>query len=213
MAWPSPAKKTDALPRATGALIAAHLAAHLLLLQLSADTRLGLAISYGDGLRPLQWLTGPWLHRDWQHLTGNLLWLWLCGHLLEPVLGGGRLTVLYVVLAVSQAALEQAFFLGQPGGSYGASGAVSALAGAGLVLLRRSRQRFATRPAWTVPAPALLLVLLALDTGLSALGAFDARAAYLHASGVLLGAALAVPLASRPGWRGSPGGPPAGPNT
>ena len=34
------------------------------------------ALSHGDGLHPLQWITSNFLHAGWEHLLGNLVFLW-----------------------------------------------------------------------------------------------------------------------------------------
>jgi membrane associated rhomboid family serine protease len=89
-------------------------------------------------------LTSMFLHGDWLHLIGNMLFLWIFGNNVEDALGKVRYVVFYLLGGYAATAL-QTFITLQYGTqadseipNLGASGAVSAVLGAYLVLLPRA---------------------------------------------------------------------------
>jgi membrane associated rhomboid family serine protease len=85
------------------------------------------------------------LHGDWLHLIGNMLFLWIFGNNVEDALGAVRYVLFYILGGLAATALQTYITLvhgtqlesGIP--NIGASGAVSAVLGAYLVLLPRAR--------------------------------------------------------------------------
>ena len=55
------------------------------------------AIVAGEGLGALSMVTGAFLHANWSHLIGNMLFLWFFGRKLEDVLGSSRFGLFYLV--------------------------------------------------------------------------------------------------------------------
>jgi len=93
-------------------------------------------LQYGNGLHPLEWVLSVFVHADIGHLLGNMLFLWVFGHLVEGKLGNEKFVVLYLLLAVVGGAIEQTLMLGYGGaapGSCGASGVISALMAIALI--------------------------------------------------------------------------------
>jgi membrane associated rhomboid family serine protease len=84
-------------------------------------------------------LTSMFLHGSWMHLVGNLWFLWIFGNNVEDSMGHGRFLVFYLltglVAAGSHMASEPTSLLPM----VGASGAISAIMGAYLVLYPRAR--------------------------------------------------------------------------
>ena len=90
----------------------------------------------------LQWIprygtpfTSMFLHGGWMHLLGNMLFLWIYGDNVEDGLGHLRFLLFYLVCGIA-AVFAQA--LGNPGSPYpiiGASGAISGVLGAYMLLL------------------------------------------------------------------------------
>lgn len=79
------------------------------------------------------------LHGGFFHLGGNMLYLWIFGNNIEDAMGHGRFVVFYL-MAATVAALAQ--FLYDPSSNIpmiGASGAVSGVLGAYLVLYPHAR--------------------------------------------------------------------------
>ena len=94
------------------------------------------------------WLTAftsMFMHGGWAHLLGNMLFLWVFGNNVEDALGHVRYLVFYVCGGFAATALQTFVTLSVANGAdatipnLGASGAVSAVLGAYLVLLPRAR--------------------------------------------------------------------------
>ena len=86
-------------------------------------------------------LTSMFLHGGLMHLAGNMLYLWIFGDNIEAAMGWFRFIIFYVVCGVA-AALAQA--LSDPGSvipMVGASGAISGVLGAYLLLYPRATVR------------------------------------------------------------------------
>jgi membrane associated rhomboid family serine protease len=84
-------------------------------------------------------LTSMFLHGSWLHLIGNLWFLWIFGNNVEDSMGHVRFLVFYLVTGVSAAL---AHVLVDPASTVpmvGASGAISGVMGAYLVLYPRAR--------------------------------------------------------------------------
>jgi membrane associated rhomboid family serine protease len=85
------------------------------------------------------------LHAGWGHLLGNMLFLWIFGNNVEDSLGHARYLVFYLAGGFAATALQtvvtfQTATAGEAAiPNLGASGAVSAVLGAYLVLLPRAR--------------------------------------------------------------------------
>jgi membrane associated rhomboid family serine protease len=94
---------------------------------------------------PLTALTSMFMHGGWEHLLGNMLFLWIFGNNVEDALGHARYLVFYLCGGFAATALQTFVTLSVASGAdatipnLGASGAVSAVLGAYLVLLPRAR--------------------------------------------------------------------------
>ena len=93
---------------------------------------------------PLNAVTSMFMHGDWLHLAGNMLFLWIFGNNVEDALGRIRFIVFYLLGGFAATALQTFVTLsaGTAADSQipnlGASGAISAVLGAYLVLLPRA---------------------------------------------------------------------------
>jgi membrane associated rhomboid family serine protease len=93
---------------------------------------------------PLTALTSMFMHGDWLHIIGNMLFLWIFGNNVEDSLGKIRYLVFYLLGGFAATALQTFITLsyGTQAESeipnLGASGAVSAVLGAYLLLLPRA---------------------------------------------------------------------------
>jgi membrane associated rhomboid family serine protease len=84
-------------------------------------------------------LTSMFMHGGWMHLIGNMLYLWIFGDNVEDSMGHGRFLLFYVLCGVA-AALAQA--IPEPNSEIpmvGASGAISGVLGAYLLLHPHAR--------------------------------------------------------------------------
>jgi membrane associated rhomboid family serine protease len=93
----------------------------------------------------ITWLTAMFMHAGWGHLLGNMLFLWIFGNNVEDALGRIRFLAFYLLGGIAATAL-QTFVTLQFGSpleaavpNLGASGAISAVLGAYLVLLPGAR--------------------------------------------------------------------------
>jgi membrane associated rhomboid family serine protease len=93
----------------------------------------------------ITWLSAMFMHGDWAHILGNMLFLWIFGNNVEDAMGRARFLLFYVLGGVAATALQTAVTLGYGTAedaaipNLGASGAVSAVLGAYLVLLPTAR--------------------------------------------------------------------------
>ena len=94
---------------------------------------------------PVTAVTSMFMHGDWLHIGGNMLFLWIFGNNVEDALGRIRFAIFYLLGGFAATAL-QTFVTLQYGTemdaqipNLGASGAVSAVLGAYLLLLPRAR--------------------------------------------------------------------------
>lgn len=88
---------------------------------------------------PVTVLTSMFLHGGWMHLGGNMLYLWLFGNNVEDAMGHGRFIVFYLVCGTA-GALAQAFAAPMSEiPMIGASGAISGVLGAYLLLHPKAR--------------------------------------------------------------------------
>ena len=89
------------------------------------------------GLAPL--FTSMFLHGGWMHFLGNMLYLWVFGDNVEDWLGALRFLLFYLVCGLLAALLQIAVHPGSPIPMIGASGAISGVLAAYLVLFPGAR--------------------------------------------------------------------------
>jgi membrane associated rhomboid family serine protease len=115
---------------------------------------------------PITIFTSMFLHADWLHLGGNMLFLWVFGNNVEDAMGHARFLFFYVAgglaAAFSQALVTLAFGNAGEGAipNVGASGAIAAVLGAYLVLFPRAMVLTWIFPIFLFPVPALLFLVL-----------------------------------------------------
>jgi membrane associated rhomboid family serine protease len=88
---------------------------------------------------PVTIVTSMFLHGGWMHLIGNMLYLWIFGNNVEDAMGHGRFVAFYVLCGTA-AALAQS--VPDPDAiipMVGASGAISGVLGAYLLLFPHAR--------------------------------------------------------------------------
>ncbi len=85
--------------------------------------------------------TSMFLHGGWSHLIGNMLFLWIFGDNVEAVLGNFKFLLFYILGGLIASITHVWMNLDSTIPSIGASGAISAVLGAYLVMFPRSRIR------------------------------------------------------------------------
>ena len=94
---------------------------------------------------PLTSVTSMFMHGSWAHLLGNLLFLWIFGNNVEDALGKLRYLLFYLLGGFAATAAQTFVTLAYASNAdaaipnVGASGAISAVLGAYLVLLPRAK--------------------------------------------------------------------------
>lgn len=162
-------------------------------------------------------LTSMFLHGGWMHLLGNMLYLWIFGNNIEDVMGHTKFILFYLLSGIL-AALSHA--LTDPGSQIpmvGASGAISAVLGAYLLLFPRANV-LVLLPAigmTRVPAGIVLgmwFVTQLISGGMSVGSTGGGVAFFAHIGGFIAGMALiglfkrkGIPFFSpaRSSWNGS----------
>ena len=84
-------------------------------------------------------VTSMFLHGGWAHVGGNLLYLWIFGDNVEDRLGHGRYLVFYLLCGVGAALFQAWQDTASQVPMIGASGAISGVLGAYIVLFPHSR--------------------------------------------------------------------------
>jgi membrane associated rhomboid family serine protease len=90
---------------------------------------------------PQYWtvLTSMFMHGGWMHLIGNMVFFWVFGNNIEDAMGHARFVAFYLLCGVAAAAAQVAVTPNSPIPMVGASGAISGVLGAYLLLYPRVR--------------------------------------------------------------------------
>jgi len=152
-------------PDRTYALVASVCNYGLVPGELTGRAPLGYALPVAQGLscivddEPVNWLTpvtSMFLHGSWGHILSNSLYLWVFGNNVEDSMGRGRFVVFYLLCGLAAAGAHVLVDPASPVPTVGASGAISGILGAYLLLYPHARVRvfwfiFITHmPAWLV---------------------------------------------------------------
>ena len=140
-------------------------------------------------------ITSMFLHSGFLHLAGHMLFLWIFGDNVEDTFGHLPYLFFYLVCGLGAGLLHVLFNLGSTIPALGASGAISGVMGAYMVLY--PRERILTLVfIFVVPIPAVFILgywfLLQFLAGIDALGtsAKGGVAVWAHVGGFLLGVLL-----------------------
>jgi len=144
-------------------------------------------------------VTSMFMHGGWLHLIGNMVFLWVFGNNIEDVMGHGRFVVFYLVCGVAAAGAQMLISPNSVVPMVGASGGISGVLGAYLLLYPRVRVHtllFLGFYVTTVALPAYMMlgywVILQLFGGLVALSGVDrgGTAFFAHVGGFVAGLIL-----------------------
>ncbi len=144
-------------------------------------------------------LTSMFLHAGWIHLILNMLYLWIFGKNVEGALGHCKFLVFYLLCGFAAALVHVASepLSGRP--TIGASGAVSGLMGAYLVLYPRSKVlTFVVIRFVRLPAVVVLVTWIAVQFWHASRGG-QAQVAWIAHIGGFFGGLLMVPLFRKTG--------------
>jgi membrane associated rhomboid family serine protease len=152
-------------------------------------------------------ITSMFLHGSWMHLIGNMWFLWLFGNNVEDSMGYVRYVIFYLLCGIAAALAQVAATPASGIPMVGASGAISGVMGAYLVLYPRVRVYvflflgffFTTiaLPAWTMLLYWFALQFIGGLAGLVAAQEGGGVAFWAHAGGFVAGVVLIKLFARR----------------
>lgn len=105
-------------------------------------------------------LTSMFMHGGWMHLIGNMLFLWVFGNNIEDSMGHIRFLVFYVVCGLAASFAHIYFSPASNLPMVGASGAISGIMGAYILLYPTARVRTYFPPFFFFRIRAVLFLLL-----------------------------------------------------
>jgi membrane associated rhomboid family serine protease len=146
-------------------------------------------------------LTSMFLHGGWMHLIGNMLYLWIFGDNIEDAMGHGRFLVFYLLCGTAAALSQAAMASDSTIPMVGASGAISGVLGAYILLHPRTKVLVALigRLLVTLPAVTVLGLWILLQFVSASLddGAGGGTAWWAHIGGFVAGLILIIPMRDR----------------
>jgi membrane associated rhomboid family serine protease len=175
--------------------------------ELTHRVALGTAVPIGPGMacvvdnspiNILTPLTSIFVHASWGHILGNSLFFWVFGRSIEDSMGSGRFLALYLICGLAAAALDVVVNAASPVPTVGASGAISGIMGAYLLLYPRAHVNMFFI-IFVIPLQAWLVLLywfgLQVLEGLPQLGQMNPAvsggvAVWAHVGGFLAGLLL-----------------------
>jgi membrane associated rhomboid family serine protease len=154
--------------------------------------------------------TSMFLHGGWAHILGNMLFLWIFGRNVEDSIGHFKFIVFYLLCGVAAAGTQIALSPNSTVPMIGASGAISGVLGAYLLLFPRARV-LVLFPIWIfwrlfyVPAVLYLVFWFGIQllSGLAVVNNMDVSggvAFWAHVGGFVAGMFL-IPVFKKRGVR------------
>jgi len=142
-------------------------------------------------------LTSQFLHGGGMHLLANMLFLWVFGDNVEDAMGHGRFLLFYLLCGLVAALAHIAADPASPVPTLGASGAISGVLGAYLILYPKARVLvpIIIFPLY-LPAYVLLVLWILFQVGSAAAGGpiGGGIAWWEHIGGFVAGAVLVIPF-------------------
>ena len=158
----------------------------------------GLPPAYAVNLDGLTLVSHIFVHGDFWHLAGNMLFLWVFGDNVEDAMGHARFLGFFLLCGIVAALTDVAVIPGSAVPAVGASGAVSGVLGAYLLLHPKVRVLVLVFRYFPIRLPAyfLLLAWIAINVWNAVAGRPDAAgiAWWAHIGGFAAGMALIVPF-------------------
>jgi rhomboid family protein len=140
-------------------------------------------------------LTSMFMHANWMHLGGNMLFLWIFGDNLEDRMGKGKYLLFYLLCGLVASAAQILFSMDSQVPGIGASGAIAGVMGGYLMLFPQARVRTLGRYGVTEVPAWMMLGFWILTQVLAGLGQWGGKemggVAYAaHVGGFLAGLVL-----------------------
>ena len=147
-------------------------------------------------------ITSMFLHGGWMHLIGNMLYLWVFGNNVEDAMGHAKYVVFYLACGILAALSHSLTDPSSPVPMVGASGAISGVLGAYVLLFTRASVLVIMPGLGTTRVAAgfvlgMWIVMQLLSGGMSIGSTGGGVAFFAHIGGFLAGMAL-IGLFKRP---------------
>ncbi len=203
---------TELRPVVTLVLIALNLACWVLVQGAGMDVERLQASVYAYGTIPCEltractlaqpgigWaelLTSMFMHGGWEHILGNMLFLWVFGNNIEDSMGHTRFAVFYLVCGVAAGLAHVYLTPASQVPAVGASGAISGVMGAYVVLYPQARVQTWIPPLFIVNIRAWFFLIywfaFQLLAGVGSLGSGETGgvAVWAHVGGFVAGLVL-----------------------
>jgi membrane associated rhomboid family serine protease len=145
---------------------------------------------------PVTLLSSIFMHGDWLHLIGNMLFLWVFGDNIEDSMGHWRFLLFYLLCGAAAGLAQAAAMPTSQEPLIGASGAIAGVLGAYIVLHPRVKVLVLAMKWFPVYLPAYFVLALWLVTQIASvlLGIGGQIAWWAHIGGFITGAVLIVPF-------------------
>ena len=143
--------------------------------------------------------TSMFLHGGFLHIGGNMLYLWIFGNNVEDAAGHMRFIIFYLLSGVAAALVQYSFDPSSPVPMIGASGAVSGVLGAYLILFPRAKVKtlvFVFLFITTIDVPAMLLLTVWFFVQIAFSHGTGGVAWFAHIGGFIFGM-LAIKIFAR----------------
>jgi len=154
----------------------------------------GLICTIDPGRQVSHVFTSMFLHGSWMHIIFNMWFLWIFGNNVEDSMGRARFVVFYLLSGIGAAAAQVLADPSSPVPMVGASGAISGVMGAYIVLYPRVRVWSLVPIGFfltSIPLPAWAMlgfwILLQVFSGL--IGTTGGVAVWAHVGGFIVGVA------------------------
>lgn len=151
--------------------------------------------------------TSMFLHGGILHIAGNMLFLWIFGDNIEDVMGHGKFLLFYLICGAAAVMAQVVIDPGSQTPIIGASGAISGVMGAYLILFPGGAVRVAAI-IWIIPLifrlPAVIVIglwfVFQILSGFATIGVADVQsgtAYFAHIGGFIAGVVLVFLFADR----------------
>ena len=191
-------------PRATVGLIVTNVIAYVLTREMGVEDRMAYALLRGHGFHPLQWLTAMFMHADYLHLIGNMVFLWGFGIIVEGKLGPWKYVPVYLAVGMAHMAAMQAISLhSEHGFILGASAAIYGLMAMAMLWAPESHLQcwyayfFFVRigvGSFEIEVVRFSLLFIALEVLTVVLTGGAMSTAFLHLTGAIIGLVVGLVL-------------------
>ncbi len=188
-------------PIMTGVLIVANIVCFMLQLTGGEAAFDPFMLHFGT-INPIQWVTNSFLHADWLHLVGNMIFLGLFGVIVEGKIGWYKFLGIYLLCGTLSGATIQLLELNGYGAGLGASDAIFALIAIALIWAPENQVKF-LGVFWyylfhfEVSVLVCCAFYLAKNFLFAWLGAFEIGTAMAHLIGAVFGGAVGFAMVMR----------------